>query len=927
MKKFLLCVIALLVLAVPCAGADYWEEGHSGDSWEDAYIIDSAEDFKLLRDRSTQEKGKYYKLAADIDLSSETKWENSDFYGHLDGQNHKITVNMNNPDDMLMGLFAGVIVNEDEIALENINLEGTLIGYCAAGFVHDLMSGIIENCNFNGTIIASMPNYGAGGIVGEMYGGIVRNCTVKGKITSDYYAGGIVQQISGGQVINCTSTGTEISGARYSGGIAGWSSERITSISKHFSGNTWDNSLYPQIGNYRGGEVVDGIGYIMGHIYKVIEQPMTWEEAEEYCEELGGHLATISDMTEQEFLSEMIIASGDKNFYWLGGEKDSQGNWSWIDGTSFDYTNWAEGEPDNTNGNEDKLMMYRLSSPLRASEPGNWNDLNNNGTCGTEEFFGVRNVGFICEWDPVSADFAPLDEEYILWRNDPEAYFEDDFYGELPSPINMSHLEDNPPQVSGLNAVISENLPVKYDPRDLGKTFSVRDQNPYGTCWAFASLGALETSYLAQGFGKTVPDTSELHQAWFVYKDPRPGYSYKMDELEPDKHPVFDQGGYCEQSVAFLSRAGTARESDLEYKSAANVENLTKGKYPENYPHPLRISEAYTLGKITASNRNEVKNLIKDYGAVRIAYRHKHVLDEYYSARSYSYYYPGTEKKLGHAVIIVGWDDNYPLSNFPTQPNSNGAWLAKNSWGDIRKDFDKGYFWISYEQDIYNSAVFIAARTSSSLTCMGYDTLPAEGTINYHWSANVFKAEGNESIREIAFYTRDNNVDYEIYANKLGSSRPLNPGIPDKPILEGREDYAGYHTIELDNPIEIPDGEYFSVILKLSNSSGYKYTTAVETSEVRTAAIVNVGESYFAVDASIPKESDWKDGKTITDGNTSKPVNACIKVFTSSENSPDDPDDPDDPNNPVSSGGGSGGCSAGFGILALTALALLLKKH
>ena len=34
------------------------------------------------------------------------------------------------------------------------------------------------------------------------------------------------------------------------------------------------------------------------------------------------------------------------------------------------------------------------------------------------------------------------------------------------------------------------------------------------------------------------------------------------------------------------------------------------------------------------------------------------------------------------AVTIIGWDDDYPASNFPggLQPPENGAWLIKNSW-------------------------------------------------------------------------------------------------------------------------------------------------------------------------------------------------------------------------------------------------------
>lgn len=58
-----------------------------------------------------------------------------------------------------------------------------------------------------------------------------------------------------------------------------------------------------------------------------------------------------------------------------------------------------------------------------------------------------------------------------------------------------------------------------------------------------------------------------------------------------------------------------------------------------------------------------------------------------------------------HVVTIVGWDDTYPKGNFPTEPEGNGAWIVKNSWGS--KDGDAGslshwgidgtgYFYLSY---------------------------------------------------------------------------------------------------------------------------------------------------------------------------------------------------------------------------------------
>lgn len=42
--------------------------------------------------------------------------------------------------------------------------------------------------------------------------------------------------------------------------------------------------------------------------------------------------------------------------------------------------------------------------------------------------------------------------------------------------------------------------PYAYDYRKVGKGSAVKDQAEYGTCWAFASLTALESSLMPDGF-------------------------------------------------------------------------------------------------------------------------------------------------------------------------------------------------------------------------------------------------------------------------------------------------------------------------------------------------------------------------------------------------------------------------------------------
>ncbi len=121
--------------------------------------------------------------------------------------------------------------------------------------------------------------------------------------------------------------------------------------------------------------------YFENRRYQVIEKVMTWTEAEAYCEELGGHLVTITSVEEQEYIYE-INPSGLK--LWIGGYKDSSDNWNWITGENWNYTNWADREPNNDDtvyGFENYIAMWPMA----------WNDLN--------EENNSQLSGFICEWD------------------------------------------------------------------------------------------------------------------------------------------------------------------------------------------------------------------------------------------------------------------------------------------------------------------------------------------------------------------------------------------------------------------------------------------------------------------------------------------------------------------------------------------------
>ena len=242
-----LFVFCSIIFVGGAASAAYYDNS-SGDSWETAYIISSAEDLKLLRNRAyTESSGKYYKLNADIDLTSETDWQGIDsFAGYFDGQNHTISIN-SQYNTVMAGLFEYVSSSNDQVAIKNLNVVGTVKADCAGTIVHYLESGIVENCSFSGTItlIGDTAVYGAGGLVAHLIGGIVRNCRVSADISGESYAGGIAGEMTSGYIQNCTANVNILSGS-YKGGIVG--TVTSDSLSANLSGNTWPNT-YPQVGN------------------------------------------------------------------------------------------------------------------------------------------------------------------------------------------------------------------------------------------------------------------------------------------------------------------------------------------------------------------------------------------------------------------------------------------------------------------------------------------------------------------------------------------------------------------------------------------------------------------------------------------------------------------------------------------------------
>jgi RNA polymerase sigma factor (sigma-70 family) len=123
-----------------------------------------------------------------------------------------------------------------------------------------------------------------------------------------------------------------------------------------------------------------------GHSYYIYEQQTSWDEAQAFCENLGGHLAVITSDRENAALYQYLTDSGCENAY-IGLYEDEEGQWHWVTAEETVYLNWAPGEPNNESGTEKYAMFYY------KFQDGTWND--GNFGQGTQKY----SKTFLCEWE------------------------------------------------------------------------------------------------------------------------------------------------------------------------------------------------------------------------------------------------------------------------------------------------------------------------------------------------------------------------------------------------------------------------------------------------------------------------------------------------------------------------------------------------
>jgi len=176
---------------------------------------------------------------------------------------------------------------------------------------------------------------------------------------------------------------------------------------------------------------------------------------------------------------------------------------------------------------------------------------------------------------------------------------------------------------TNLNA---SSLPSKFDWRDCGGNFltSVKDQGTCGSCWAFSSVGAMESRYKIENNNSSLNlDLSEQYLVSDCFK-----------EGDCD-------GGWPADALEYIKNSGISNEHCFPYKKSNCACNESCSDWTNNMWKISDYKRFYT------TTNNIKKELVCNGPLITCGY-------------------VGSDL---HCVVLVGWNDD------------ENIWIIKNSWG------------------------------------------------------------------------------------------------------------------------------------------------------------------------------------------------------------------------------------------------------
>ena len=413
-----------------------------------------------------------------------------------------------------------------------------------------------------------------------------------------------------------------------------------------------------------------------------------------------------------------------------------------------------------------------------------------------------------------------------------------------PQPVLKSDATMDVPERLGYAA--------SFDLRTQGKLTPVRNQGSWGTCWSFATFGALESALMPGESLDFSEDNLVLNSGFDTGATASAKYNY---------------GGNLQMSTAYLARwGGPVLESEDAYGDGTTPAGLSARKHVQDISwYSPRTSEA---------DNDRIKYALTTCGGVYVSMSWQGATgssSDYYNAATHAYYYNGTtggdqprgpDRRLERRLRREQVRHHPARQRRVHRPQQLGQRLGREPATSTSPTTTPRLGRTS------NAATLEGARSSTDYDAVyQYDPLGYTAAMGYGgataWEANRFTATADSALNAVAFYALSVDTAYEVYEGPSTASLTK--------VAQGTVPQMGFHTVTVPAGTDLANGAAFVVAVKLT-SPGSSFPIALENPISGYASpTAATGQSYISCDG-----GSWTD-VAASYANT----NVCLKAYAS----------------------------------------------